>query len=322
MNFIDARTIPVDPRSESRLRDSHLDYRVVDVTDAAAADAFSRADARGFLEAEPDEERHAQLRQTLRDRRNIGVYEPHASAEALPIATVSSWIAPLTVPGGEIPMWAISAVTVAATYRRRGIARNLLEGELRAAVAAGTPIAGLVVSEATIYGRYGFAPAIPVARVVIDSRRAGWMGADAPGRLQYIDRPVIAEEMGAVHERSRKQRVGQIPGWEGRWQGTAGLAAGDPKGASVRGVRYLDTTGATRGVIAYTLQEAPGSFRSVLKIRHLAAESDEALRALWGFAVNHDLVDRVEADLRPVDDPILHLVADQRAVEFTVHDHG
>src|SRR5690606_14807881 len=49
---------------------------------------------------------------------------------------------------------------------------------------------------------------------------------------------------------------------------------------------------------------------------------DEAQRALWGFAVNHDLVDRVEAALRPTDDPILHMVTDQRSVEVGVHDHG
>ena len=61
-------------------------------------------------------------------------------------------------------MWAISMVTVAATHRRRGIARGLLEGELRAAASAGVPMAGLTVTEATIYGRYGFGPAVPVSR--------------------------------------------------------------------------------------------------------------------------------------------------------------
>ncbi|UJP11424.1 sterol carrier protein domain-containing protein [Microbacterium sp. KUDC0406] len=90
----------------------------------------------------------------------------------------------------------------------------------------------------------------------------------------------------------------------------------------MRGVRYLDADGGTRGVLAYALREQSGTFRFTLTVNHLVAETDEALRALWGFAIHHDLVTTIEGDLRPVDDPILHLVADQRAVQFTVHDHG
>ena len=56
---------------------------------------------------------------------------------------MNSWVTPMTVQGGaHVPMWAISAVTVAATHRRRGIARNLLEGELRAAAQPGLPSPG------------------------------------------------------------------------------------------------------------------------------------------------------------------------------------
>lgn len=323
MNLIDARTVPLDPRAEEGLRASGFVGRLVGMDDTPEAAAYSRAVARGFLGSAPSDDEITRTRETWESRRNVGVYEKDAAADDLPIATANSWVAPTTVPGGEIPMWAISVVTVAATHRRRGIARNLLEGELRAAASAGLPLAGLTVSEATIYGRYGFGPALPVARVAVDTGRAGWTGGEAPGRLEYVEREQIARDLGVVHERSRGQRTGQIPGWEGRWLGMAGLGADDAKkDAAVRGVRYLDAAGELRGAIAYSLKEQPHEFRSVLHISHLTAETDEALRALWGFAVNHDLVTRVEVDLRPLDDPILHLVADQRAVQFTVHDHG
>ncbi|MFE6995239.1 GNAT family N-acetyltransferase [Microbacterium sp. NPDC057659] len=322
MTLIDARSVAADPQSTARLSDAGLEYRVVDMADAVPAGAFARADARGFLDADPGEEQIGRMREGWQDRRNIGVYEPGAAPEAFPVATVNSWVVPLTVPGGEVPMWAISSVTVAATHRRRGIARNLLEGELRSAASAGVPIAGLTVSEATIYSRYGFAPAIPVARVAIDTRRAGWIGGATEGRLEYIDRETTAAELESVFERSRARRTGQIPGWKLRWLRKAGLAADDSKGAGVRGVRHVDADGETRGVLAYSLKEQSGTFRFTLAINHLVAETDEALRALWSFAVHHDLVTGIEGDLRPVDDPILHLVADQRAVEFTVHDHG
>lgn len=184
-----------------------LDYRIVDMTDEADAERFLRADARGFLDPEPTDEALAQMREALSGRRNIGVFD--TTAGQWPIATVNGWVTPLTVPGGVIDMRAISSVTVAGSHRRRGIARHLLEGELRAAAGAGIPIAGLTASEATIYGRFGFAPAIPVASIEIDTRRAGWVGAPTPGRVTYVDRETVVGDLGAMHERDRTSRSGQ-----------------------------------------------------------------------------------------------------------------
>lgn len=318
MTSIDARTVPADPISAARLADAGLEYRLLDVADAEASRAFARAVARGFLGDEPAEEAYALTLRSFRERRNIGVYEPGSQ---LPVATVNSWATPMTVPGGEVPMWAISEVSVAATHRRRGIARALLEGELRAAASAGVPLAGLTVSEATIYSRYGFAPAVPVARMRIDTRKAGGLGGSEPGRIEYVEGEGLAAALAEAHERSRAQRAGQIPGWDVRWERMAGLDPSDSKARGVRGVRYRDAAGVVRGALAYRLEEGKG-FRFTLWVWHLAAETDEALRALWAFALNHDLVDEVRADLRPLDDPLAWLVADQRAVEMVVHDHG
>ncbi|MBW1641106.1 GNAT family N-acetyltransferase [Microbacterium resistens] len=323
MSLIDAHDVPLDLTSRDRLAASGLEYRIVDLADPAAGRAFARADARGFLDAAPSEESADFMRNALAYRRNVGVFPPAAGPEALPVATVNGWVTPMTVPGGEIPMWAISAVTVSATHRRRGIARNLLEGELRAAAGAGVPLAGLTASEATIYGRYGFAPAVPVARMRIDTRTAGWRAAPAPGRFEYIEKEELATTLSEVHERSRGDRVGNIPGWPGRWERMAGLAPGDDKASSVRAVRYLDEDGAERGVLVFSLSpSSPDAFRFTLSVSHLGAETAEATRALWAFALQHDLVDAVTADLRPLDDPLPWLVVDQRSVEMTVHDHG
>lgn len=319
MTDIDARTQPADPRSAERLHRSGFEYRVVDTADDRATADFLRAETRGFLDAEPSDDSRDEMAGILRERRNIGVFE---SSDPLPIATINSWVTPLTVPGGEIPMWAISSVTVSATHRRRGIARQLLEGELRTAAAAGIPIAGLTVSEATIYSRYGFGSAIPVAQLTIDARRAGWAGPEATGKLAYLEKDELAGVLGELHERARTQRAGQIAGWPARWQRMAGLAPADKAAADVRGVVWRDEEGRARGAVAYRLQEIEGEFRATLQVRHLVADSDEALRGIWSFLVHHDLVNRVSVDLRPVDDPITWLVADQRAVTTRIHDHG
>ncbi|MFD6699767.1 MULTISPECIES: GNAT family N-acetyltransferase [unclassified Microbacterium] len=325
MADLDARDVPVDPTSQERLSASGLKYRIVDLSDPARLRGFARADARGFLDKEPDDETIRVMGEMMSGRRNIGVYAPGIE---IPVATVDSWVTPMTVPGDDgahVDMWAISIVTVAATHRRRGIARNLLEGELRAAASAGVPIAGLTATEATIYGRYGFGPAVPVSRVRVDARRAGGVAlpaADGATTVEYLEPEALLAALGEVHERARLHRPGDIPGWPLRWRRMAGLTPGDERSRAVRGVRAVDAEGSTRGVLAYTLDELPDEFGADFAIRHLDAETPEALRALWAFAVNHDLIRTVHADLRPVDDPLPWLVANQRAVQTTVHDHG
>lgn len=318
----DARLVPVDPESTDRLASRGLTYRVVDAASDADARAFLRADTRGFLGGDPEDDVLAAEQAGIADRRNVGVFDAGAALGAWPVATVNSWVTPLTVPGREIDMWAISSVTVSGTHRRRGIARALLEGELRSAASAGVPIAGLTVSEATIYGRYGFASAVPVAKMTIDTRRAGWAAPTPAGHLEYVDREALKATLAAVHEVERTQRSGQIAGWDLRWARMAGAAPGNPAAAKVRGVRYLDEFGRVRGVMVYVLDEIPGAFRFEMSISKLSAVTPDALRALWGFAIQHDLVDRVTADLRPIDDPLPWLVNDRRGVEVTVHDHG
>lgn len=322
MALIDARGIPADQTSVDRLAGEGLDYRVVDTDDAVRLTAFQRAMARGFLGGEPTDAVLAEGVPTVRSRRGIGVYERGADNGALPVATIDSWVTPLTIPGGEIDMWAISGVTVAGTHRRRGIARSLLEGELRAAAESGVPVAGLTVSEATIYGRYGFGSAVPVSRFTVDVRRAGWAGPVPPGRVEYVERERLPEELGAAHERARTTRPGQVPGWAARWAGLGGLASNDTDRDKVRGVRYLDADGAVRGVMSFVLSERGDSFRFSLHVRLLVGETPEAVAALWRFALQHDLVDEVTAELRPVDDPLPWLVTDPRGVEQLVHDHG
>lgn len=322
MTVIDSRDIPADPESIERLAAGSLTYRVVDGSDATRAELFQRATTRGFLGAEPSAEELAFGQQTFDARRNTGVYETPA-ADTMPVATIDSWVTPVTLPGGgELPMWAISGVTVSATHRRRGIARALLEGELRSAVSAGIPIAGLTVSEATIYGRYGFGSALPMAKFTVDTRRAGWAGPAVDGRVEYVDRDSLAAALDTVHDRARSARSGQIPGWPSRWTGIAGLAPGNTDGAKVRGVRFLDRDGEVRGAMAFALQDSSGSFRFALDVRLLVAETPEATGALWRFALQHDLVDQVTADLRPLDDALPWLVRDPRGVTQTVHDHG
>ncbi|GAA3649932.1 GNAT family N-acetyltransferase [Microbacterium marinilacus] len=318
---LDARTLPLDETSRSALDERGLAYRLIDHADGLVLDAWSRAVHRGFTHGEMPAEEVAEWREPMSWRRLLGVYDPTVPQADLPVATLSSWVAPMSVPGGELPMWAISTVTVAGTHRRRGIARSLLEAELRDARAAGVPIAGLTASEATIYGRYGFAPATTIATWRVDTGRAAWRAPDAPGRVQYLDREAAAALMGEVHERTRTARLGEIPGWPRRWRGRVALA--EKKDEEVVTVRYVDESGEPRGVMAYRIEgHAEEDGRGVLTIRYLVADDDVALAALWRFALEHDLVGEVVAPMRPVDEPLPWLLDDPRVPVSSVTDHG
>ncbi|WP_029149598.1 GNAT family N-acetyltransferase [Microbacterium indicum] len=317
MSFIDARNVPADPTSTERLAAQGLDYRVASGSDALLLHV--EAAERGFLAGEPEPAELEGEASVLAGRRVIEVHDP-SSPQAFPVATEDAWVARLTVPGGELPMWAISGVTVAGTHRRRGIARAMLEGELRAAHAAGVPVAGLTASEATIYGRFGFAPALPAARLTIDAKRAGWGSAEPQARIDFTTREQAVDDLEELHERTRLDRVGDIAAWRRRWEQKAGTAAGVTDAKKIRAVRATDAAGELVG--AMTFRIAGDWDDATFEVIHLIGSTADARAALWRFALSYDLVAKISAHTQPLDTPLPWLVRDHRAVKVAAHDHG
>ena len=319
----DARNLPLDETSATTLADGGLTYRLVDPGDVEELRGYSTAEARGFLGEEPTDDEAREFGESIAYRRRTGVYDAAGLDPRVPVATVNSWVGELSVPGERLtPFWAISGVTVSPTRRRRGIARAMLEGELRTAHDAGLAIAGLTVSEATIYGRFGFAPAVHAAAWDIDTRRAGWRGGEASGTFEYVRREDAVALLGDLHERVRVTRPGDVDGWTGRWRQFAMIAGGSKEPGHTRVVRYADPDGVVRGVVVYRLTEDPADMaRHTLDITYMVTDGDEAYRALWGFVLRHDLVTRVRAKLRSVDEPLAWLLADRRGASASVHDH-
>lgn len=317
-----ADTVPIDTASVDALAARGLEYRTVPADDDAL-DRYSEAISRGFTGERSTPEQLDAWRSSLHGNRMVAVYDPAGADPATPVATVDSWLMDVTIDVDSfLPMWSISGVTVSSTHRRRGIARALLEGELRSAATAGIPIAGLTVSEATIYGRYGFGPAAHTGTWTIDARRAGWIGPrPTDGRLDHIEREDLARDLATLNDATRGTRPGDISAWPNLWQELAGIrpAREDKK---VRGVRYSDPDGTLRGVIAYTLTENPADFtRATLDVRALIADGRDAYAALWCHALEHDLVGTVTTSLRSLHEPLRWMVADERALTVAERDH-
>ncbi len=338
------KTAPADATSVANLAAHGLRYAVVDTGDEAAFGAWLHADDRGFLQANRTDERVKRTAAGLGYRRTIGVYDdaPAASAAASgsasgsasdvagwPIATVNSWPGQLTLPGSTIEhprtleSWAISSVTVAATHRRRGVARNLLEGELRTAAALGMPMAMLTVSESTIYGRFGFAAATYASDWTIDTRRVRWSGPAASGRVDYVSVAQYRAEVPELHDRLRLASPGEIDVWPLRWDQLVGATEPDSEPTkSLRAVRYIDGAGVVRGLALFRLTGGDDDFtQHSVTLARLDAETADADLALWRFLLELDLTIELKAHLRRPEEPMRWLLGDFRAAHVDVWEH-
>jgi predicted acetyltransferase len=318
------KEIPIDETSRAALEAEGLRFEVVETDDAEAFQTFMKAVDRGFHgTAHPPEHAAAQAA-GVAFRRNSGVYDEAIAHPEQPVATVNSWPAGLAVPGGkDVDAWAISFVSVAPTHRRRGIARNLLEAELRTAVAAGVPIAMLTVSESTIYGRFGFAPAAMAADWKIDTKAARWVGPTASGRVDFLEIAEARVEIERLHERVRLQNPGEVAMWPRRWDQLLGIQNDDEGYAkALRVVRHADDDGLTQGVAVFRVKDDGSGFGGhTIEVDKLITATPDAYAALWRFLLDMDLVKSVSAELRSVDEPLRWQIADFRAAQVTTYDH-
>lgn len=319
------KTTPIDPVSAERLAAQDLTMAVVDTDNAAQFTHWLQAETRGFLGPQmADDVVTAQL-SGFSYRRTTGVWDATAAEPDAPVSTVSSWAEELTVPGERtVPAWAISAVSVAPTHRRRGIAKAMLEGELRTAASLDIPVAILTVSEATIYGRFGFAPSAMSADWSINPRRARWTGPTPAGRLHFITLQELREQGPAIVECIRLRSPGQVPTWDYWWDRMLGLTGDSPDRAKgLRVVRYDDEAGVAQGFALYKLTEDDKDFTlHKLTVEYLASATDDAYAALWRFVLEMDLVGEVFAPLRSTDEPLPWLVSDFRyARKVSERDH-
>ena len=318
----DFRTQPLDAASFRDLEEAGLRLALVDTGDADALDAWTRADFRGFHGSHPNAETLTEARASFGDLRTTAVYDD-AAPTAEPVGTTSSWVTPLTVPGcSSVDAWAISSVTVAPTHRRRGIARALLGAELRTAHTLGVPLAILTVSESVIYGRWGFGPATFTTDWSVDTKRVRWAGGETPGRLVFADPESYRDTARTVLDAVMSRRPGEIALTPYLAARLVGPLAATPDAERYRLVRYDSPAGDPEGFVSYVVKGTDDFAKHTVTVNYLAAATGDALRALWRFLLELDLVAEVRAGTRGVDEPLHALVSDVRGARVTgLQDH-
>ncbi|MEU5261091.1 GNAT family N-acetyltransferase [Amycolatopsis sp. NPDC021455] len=243
----------------------------------------------------------------------IGAFDPEF------VGTARFFDAELTVPGGaRLPMAGVTSVGVRADRTRRGILRALMTAQLEDFAARGVVFANLLASEAGIYGRFGYGLATRCRTYAVDRYRAR-LRPDVPagGEIELLEIDRAFEVCPGVYDRLR-HRPGGMTRPEVLWRlyETQARRRTQP----MKTVVHHGPDGPD-GFVRYFVEGGHG--QSKLEVTDLFAGSPAAFAGLWRFLLGVDLVDRVVAEERALDEPIELLLADHRhaSVERVADEH-
>jgi predicted acetyltransferase len=239
------------------------------------------------------------------------------------IATALSMARQMTVPGGTVPAAAVTAVTVAPGYRRRGLLTQMMRHQLTEIAERGTePLALLWASESPIYGRFGYGQATRRLELSGPTRQTAFLpDVDlGNGSTDEVDRDEFLAIAPALRSTILAERPGHLdrnePGWT--------MALYDPEhdrnGAGpLRFAVHYGQDGSPDGFATFRIGRDNTEGRQV-QIGDLDATTPPAYAALWRWLLDLDLVRAFRREVAPVDEPLLHWVADPRQIKTLLSD--
>jgi predicted acetyltransferase len=240
------------------------------------------------------------------------------------ISTCGAYSRMLTVPGGTVPVAAVTLVTVQPSYRRRGLLTEMMQHQLHDIHERGEePVALLWASESAIYGRFGYGHASPQVRLSGKTKTTAFrpdvdLGSGSVGEAERDEAiPVIK----GLHQALLPQRVGALNRSDDWWV----VRLHDPEpwrhGASAyRFALHYDRRGRPDGCVAFRVKSDWSDSGAEVIIEELDAASAEARAALWRFVLDLDLVRRFVRQHAPLDESVRYLVADLRSVKAEDQD--
>ncbi|HET9051002.1 MAG TPA: GNAT family N-acetyltransferase [Candidatus Dormibacteraeota bacterium] len=280
---------------------------------ADEVDAWIRAEAPRWGETYTPE-RLALWGATIETERTLAAVDAGRLVGGATIMTSS-----LGLPAGRVPAAGVTWVSVHPTHRRRGLLRSMMTRLLGDAAERGTePVAMLLASESGIYRRFGYGSAAPCAGVEIATAASRFARPHTPsGRVELVDLDAFLEVAPAVYRRLTESGEG-IPGSIGRPDAYWRAHAGDPLHGEGTGERLYALHHGARGVDGYVMYRLQPRWTHhlpdyTLRVDELLAEPGDAGATLWRYVLDHDLVRSVSAVWRPVDEPVVHLLAEPRA---------
>jgi predicted acetyltransferase len=230
----------------------------------------------------------------------------------------------LTIPGGPVPAAGVTVVGVLPTHRRRGVLRELMRTQLDEVHRRGEPLAILWASEGGIYGRFGYGLASLCGDVEIHRAYGSYARPlEWSGQARLVPLAEALEPLQDVYDRVAAGTPGMLsrtPEW---WR--ARLLADPEWRRSGRGEKACTVLEVDGRPEAYALYRVNFSFENnistgVTEVAEAVGASPAATAAIWRFLLDVDWMERVTAELLPLDHPLLLLIAEPNRLRFRVGD--
>lgn len=296
----------------------------ITVRTAAEADwpAFVETLAIAFGAIMPDDEQ-ARWRRLLDFSRLLVATDQHAGREV--VVGTAGWLPfDMVVPGGELPVAAVTMVTVRPTHRRRGILRQMMQRQFESFHEAGRPVSMLWASEAPIYARFGYGPAFLKGTIEIESRRAQFLGDPAPaGQTRLIDEAEAIEILPDLYERACHDVPGSFRRSRQWWEERALLGRGHGQSSGWLRWLLLEIDGQPEGYALYRITPDWGAHslpNHRLDVIEALGTSPVATREVWRYLFSVDLVGIVRTHRLNADHPLPLMLADPRRLRLSMAD--
>ena len=305
------------------------EYRTHEVTSAKLSEnpwyrAWLTAVQQGFHDPHPTEEflEHQLSIEAEHGTVMRGVWdlEPrdYALGTDIPVATFMEWNGSLNVGGSVIDCHQISDVTVRASHRRQGIARNLMTASLTAAKERGLAVAALTATEATIYGRFGFGAAIFKDQIELRVGSGFDIHAPITGTCEYLDVQQLAEASRVVFDKFHATQTGSI----GRCAPVMEVLNGSVEKSTrkhddkIRAVGHWDEQGNLDGYATWKSADRDDA----INVIDFVPTNTDASVAMWAFLGSLDLVRRVRFNRARNDEHLPWALTDRRRYIVKEHD--
>lgn len=239
-------------------------------------------------------------------------------AERTPVAAFSAASNTVNTGGRLTGVLVINTIGVLPSHRRRGLLKAMMARQLDRAREAGLPLATLTASEATIYGRFGFAPANDGCETAIDTRRFAFSETTPMpgGRVEFVAPAFLAphwQSLVEAHQLAHRGAVGHAYVHRvidtGAWDEDA---AGPSR--KLRAAVHFDEDGTPDGFATFEHRGWEIKPYTVVVHKVCAARRDVEW-ALWRALAEMDLVERLTYELAPAGDPMRLALRDPRAID-------
>lgn len=250
----------------------------------------------------------------------------------------------LPTPGGQVRAAGLTWVGVHPQNRRQGLLRTMMEEHFRQCVERDEPVSVLTAAEPTIYGRFGYGVAAhdvrakigrsaalrPLRTATHEDSTSHDSQTPLTVRVETYAPAAHATTIEDLHRRAGRS-VGATglnrPGWVSRE--TEGLVAAHHStidltpGREPQRIIIVEREGAPVGYArfrrAVSWQNTGPQGR--VDAGEVVAVDPAASRRLWEVLTDLDLTSEISAFMIPVDDPIISLLENNRAVSMTHVDN-